>query len=54
MQHRHHIRGDLIMRDHRSRRITLDETDAAQILADEKTGIEIGVMDRRRQEAALM
>ena len=53
VQRRQHVGRGLITLGDRRGRIAFDKARAAEILGDQESGIEIGVMDRGRREAAL-
>ncbi len=53
VQRRQHVGRGLIALGDRRRRIAFDEARAAEILGDQESGVEVGVMDRGRREAAL-
>ena len=53
VQRRQHVGRGLIALGDRLRRIAFDNAVAAEILGDQESCIEVGVMDRGRREAAL-
>ena len=45
------VRGDLVALRERRRRIAFDHADAAEILGDQESGVDVGVVNCRRREA---